>query len=86
MVTIIETQGAGDTFAVDVTRTRNTQNPIPREAFAAQDIVNEHLRQKLRCRRSNTSTSLGRSAVTPTVSLKMSPMPSPCSAPSRPMP
>jgi hypothetical protein len=47
MVTIIETQGAGDTFAVDVTRTRNTQNPIPKEAFAAQDIVNEHLRQKL---------------------------------------
>ena len=47
MVTLIETQGAGDTFAVDVTRTRNTQNPIPREAFAAQDVVNEHLRQKL---------------------------------------
>ena len=47
MVTIIETQGAGDTFAVDVTRTRNTQNPIPRQAFAAQDVVNEHLRQKL---------------------------------------
>lgn len=47
MVTIIETQGAGDTFAVDVTRTRNTQNPIPREAFAAQDTVNEHLRTHL---------------------------------------
>jgi len=47
MLTIIETEGAGDTFAVDVTRTRNTQNPIPREAFAAQDMVNEHLRQKL---------------------------------------
>ncbi|RJF70029.1 hypothetical protein D3875_20265 [Deinococcus cavernae] len=33
MVTIIETQGAGDTFAVDVTRTRNTQNPIPQRSI-----------------------------------------------------
>lgn len=47
LVTIIETHDAGDTFAVDVTRTRNTQNPIPEEAFAAQDSVNERLRERL---------------------------------------
>ncbi|MCP2014794.1 hypothetical protein L1280_001946 [Deinococcus sp. HSC-46F16] len=47
MVTLIETQDAGATFAVDVTRARNTQNPIPAEAFAAQDVTHEHLRQKL---------------------------------------
>lgn len=46
-VTIIQTAGAPEGFAEKVTRSRNTQNPVPQMAFAAQDPLHEGLRQLL---------------------------------------